>query len=50
MQLIQKQNYLTQGRNHTSEGQNNNIIKLIQGSSLFTTTQNANVDDKIVKD
>lgn len=38
MQLIQKQNYLTQGRNHTSEGQNNNIIKLIQGSSLFTTT------------
>lgn len=38
MQFIQEQNYLTQGRNHTSEGQNNNIIKLIQGSSLLTTT------------
>lgn len=38
MQFIQKQNYLTRGKNHTSEGQNDNIIKLIQGNSLFTTT------------
>lgn len=38
MHFIQNQNYLTQGRNHTSEGQNDNIIKIIQGNVLFTTT------------